>query len=412
MSLVLNVEILGEFKNLTAATKGAQSQLTQMNKKAASVSKAITGAFAAIGVGFSLRVITQELEEAAKAAVEDSKSMNILALAMKNTAGATKEQIAQAEKSINRMQFQAGVADDELRPAFQKLFIATKDVTQSNRLLQIALDASAATGKSLDAVSQAMAKSLAGSDTALVKLIPSLKGAKDPMAELEKTFKGAAAEAANTDPYQRMQVIFGELQEQIGMALLPTLNKFSAWLATPEGTAKMQAIIDLVVGMIDKFKILIDWVLQNKEAILAFTGVLAGSVVIFKAITTAITVYNTVMAASALATTALTTSLGPLAAALATVLTLWTAYSNIQAGGGVLSPVPAGSAGSTFLESTANPSAGGSNMSFKTPAKTTTKAPVTIVNNIKATQSAAQISATLNKQLKASGSSTIIRGGR
>ena len=412
MSLVLNVEILGEFKQLTAATKGAQASLSSLNKRTQSISNTMNKAFAAIGIGFSLRVITQQLEESAKAAVEDSKSMNILALAMKNTAGATKEQIAQAEKSINRMQFQAGVADDELRPAFQKLFIATKDVTQANRLLQIALDASAATGKSLDAVSQAMAKSLAGSDTALVKLIPSLKGAKDPMAELEKTFKGAAAEAANTDPYKRMQVIFGELQEQIGMALLPTLNKFSQWLATPEGEAKMQAIVDLVVGMIDKFKILIDWVLQNKDAILAFTGVLAGATVVFKAITTAMTVYNTVMAASSLATAALTTSLGPLAAALGTVLALWTAYSNIQAGGGVLSAVPSGSAGSTFLESTASPSAGGSNMTFKTPTKTTAKTPVTIVNNIKATQTAQQISATLNKQLKASGSSTIIRGGR
>lgn len=411
MSLVLNVEILGEFKNLTAATKGAQSQLTAMNKKAANVSKAITGAFAAIGVGFSLRIITQELEEAAKAAIEDTKSQKLLALAMENTANATKAQIAQAEKSINRMQFQAGVADDQLRPAFQKLFIATKDVTQSNRLLQIALDASAATGKSLDAVSQAMAKSLAGSDTALVKLIPSLKGAKDPMAELEKTFKGAATEAANIDPYQKMQVIFGELQEQIGMALLPTLNKFSAWLSTPEGTAKMQAIIDLAIGMIDKFTILTDWVLKNKDAIIAFSGVLAAAAVTFKAITTAITIYNTVVAASAIATGALTASLGPLAAALATVLTLWTAYSNIQAGGGVLTPVPQGSPGSTFLGSSGSSNAG--NMGFnipKTPAKT--PAPVVINNNIKSTQSAAQISATLNKQLKASGSSTIIRGGR
>jgi hypothetical protein len=410
MSLVLNVEILGEFKNLTAATKGAQSQLTAMNKKAANVSKAITGAFAAIGVGFSLRIITQELEEAAKAAIEDTKSQKLLALAMENTANATKDQIAQAEKSINKMQFQAGVADDQLRPAFQKLFIATKDVTQSNRLLQIALDASAATGKSLDAVSQAMAKSLAGSDTALVKLIPSLKGAKDPMAELEKTFKGAATEAANIDPYQKMQVIFGELQEQIGMALLPTLNKFSAWLSTPEGTAKMQAIIDLAIGMIDKFTILTDWVLKNKDAIIAFSGVLAVAAVGFKAVTTAITVYNTVMAASAIATGALTASLGPLAVALGTVLTLWTAYSNIQAGGGVLSPVPSGSPGSTFLGSTGSSNSG--NMGFNVPkAAPKAAAKTNVVVNVKATQSPQQIATAINKGSFYSGTQ-LLRGGR
>ena len=212
MSLVLNVEILGEFKNLTKATQGAESQLSKMNKTANRISSGMIRALGAIGVGFSLAAVTRELEESAKAAVEDQKSMNLLALAMKNVTGTTDAQVKSAEKLINRMQFTSGVADDELRPAFQKLFIATKDVEESSRLLAIALDTSAATGKDLDAVSQAMAKSLAGSDTALLRLIPSLKGAKDPMAELEKTFKGAAAEAANTDPYQRMQVLFGEMQ--------------------------------------------------------------------------------------------------------------------------------------------------------------------------------------------------------
>jgi hypothetical protein len=407
MSLVLNVEILGEFKNLTAATKGAQSQLTAMNKRAQGVSKAITGAFAAIGVGFSLRVITQQLEEAAKAAIEDTKSQNLLALAMENTAGATKAQIAQAEKSINRMQFQAGVADDELRPAFQKLFIATKDVTQSNRLLQIALDASAATGKSLDAVSQAMAKSLAGSDTALVKLIPSLKGAKDPMAELEKTFAGAAAEAANTDPYQRMQVIFGEMQEQIGMALLPVLNKFSEWLATPEGTAKLQGLVDLVVNLTGKFTTLLGWVIDNKEAFIAFTAVVG-------ALTIGLKLYTAAASLGAGATTALGTAAKvALPALTATIAALeaikWLnenlnfSQQNLNASGGALN---------FSGTSSAQPSPGGSNMTFTTPSKPTTAKP-TVVQNIRitGTQSPQQIATSLNKGAKYSGTQ-LLRGGR
>jgi hypothetical protein len=228
-SLALNVEILGEFSKLTAATKGASNQLSGLNKTASSISAGMSKAFAAIGVGFSLSVIKNELGEAAKAAVEDAKSMNILALAMENTGKATKGTIQQAEESIRKMSLQSAVADDVLRPAFQKLFIATGDVTQSNRFLQVALDASAATGKDLDSVTQAMAKSLAGQDTALLRLIPSLRGAQDPMAELEKTFKGAAEAAANTDPFQRMQVIFGEIKESIGVALLPMLNNLSDW---------------------------------------------------------------------------------------------------------------------------------------------------------------------------------------
>lgn len=406
MSLVLNVEILGEFKQLTAATKGAQSSLNALNKRTQSISNTMNRAFAAIGIGFSLRVITQQLEESAKAAIEDSKSMNILALAMENSAGATKDQIAQAEKSINRMQFQAGVADDKLRPAFQKLFIATKDVTQSNRLLQIALDASAATGKDLDAVSQAMAKSLAGSDTALVKLIPSLKGAKDPMAELEKTFKGAAAEAANTDPYQRMQVIFGEMQEQIGMALLPTLNKLSEWLATPEGQAKLQGLVDLVVDLTGKFTTLLGWVIDNKEAFLVLGGVVG-------ALTIGLKLYTAAASLGATATTALgvaaKTALPALTATIAALEAIkWLnenlsfTQSNLNASGGALN---------FSGTSSAQPTPGGSNMTFNTPAKTTAKSTTTIVQNIKATQSAQQIASTTAKFAKSSGTQ-ILRGGR
>lgn len=384
MSLVLNVEILGEFKNLTAATKGAQSQLTAMNKRAASVSAGITKAFAAIGIGFSLRAVQRELEEASKAAVEDSKSMNLLALAMKNTAGATKDQIAQAEKSINRMQFQAGVADDQLRPAFQKLFIATKDVTASNRLLQIALDASAATGKSLDAVSTAMAKSLAGSDTALLRLIPSLKGATDPMAELERTFAGAAEAAANTDPYQRMQVLFGEMQEQIGMVLLPTLNEFSAWLATPEGQAKLQEIVDGIKAIIVQGVKLVQWVVANKDWLVPMVAAIGALTVAWNVAIAAAKTYAAIAGLGAIGGSL--SSLGPLGAAAG-------------AGLGIMA-LSAPKIGELSTKADMNPP----NYFGKS------KLPATVVQNIRilGTQSAKQINTTLVKQATSSGTKLLI----
>lgn len=390
MSLVLNVEILGEFKQLTAATKGAQKSLSSLNKRTQAISSSMNKAFAAIGIGFSLNVVKRELEEAAKAAIEDSKSMNLLALAMENTGKATKDQVAQAEKAINKMQFQAGIADDELRPAYQKLFIATKDVTQSNRLLQIAMDASAATGKSLDAVSQAMAKSLAGSDTALVKLIPSLKGAADPMAELEKLFKGAATEAANTDPYQRMQVIFGEMQEQIGTALLPLLQDFSDWLATPEGEAKLQEIVDGIKGIIVEGVKLVKWVLDNKDWLVPMVVAIGGLTAAWNAATGAVQAYQALAGLGAL-------------------------VGGGAAAGGAVAGIGAGAAVGGFQEGqqrgvTSQIYAKGFN-AIK-PGAIQSKAQTNIVQNIKATQSAQQITALLNKELKASGSKTIIRGGR
>lgn len=237
-TLALNVEILGEFRKLTEATKGATGQLQGLSKTATAISSGINKAFGLIGVGFSLGFLKRELEEAGKAAIADAKSMEILSIAMQNTGKATAVTVKEAEDSIRAMSLEAAVADDVLRPAYQKLFIATRDVTKSNRLLQVALDASAATGKDLDSVTQAMAKSLAGQDTALLKLIPSLRGATDPLGELERTFAGAATAAANLDPYQRMNVAFGEIQESVGIALMPVLNDFADFLV--ESVPKIQ----------------------------------------------------------------------------------------------------------------------------------------------------------------------------
>lgn len=279
MSLVLNVEILGEFKKLTQATKGAAGDLDGMGEKASKISKGIGKAFAAIGIGLSFKVIANELEEATKAAIEDRKSQELLALAMLNTGKATEKSVAAAEQSIAKMQIQAGIADDRLRPAYQKLFIATGDVTRSNELMQIALDASAATGKDLDTVTQAMAKSLAGNDAALAKLIPSLRDSKDPITEMGNAFKGASTEAANLDPYQRMQIIFGEIQEKIGTALLPILDDFAAWMSSPPGQKQLQEIADAAHSVLTELAGVAKWVIANKNWLLP----LVAGVGVFKA---------------------------------------------------------------------------------------------------------------------------------
>ena len=311
MSLVLNVEILGEFKKLTQATQGAQSDLSNMNKKANAISKGIGRAFAAIGIGLSFKVIANELEEATKAAIEDRKSMDLLAIAMTNTGKATDATVKSAEQAISKMQIQAGIADDKLRPAYQKLFIATGDVTRSNELMQIALDSSASTGKDLDAVTQAMAKSLAGNDAALAKLIPSLKGSKDPIAEMGKAFEGASTAAANLDPYQRMQIIFGEIQEKLGTALLPVLDDFAEWMSSPPGQKTLQEIADAAHQVLTELAKTAKWAIANKDWLLpliAGVGVFKTTVdgingikTAIDGITTAITVMKTASGASLLA---------------------------------------------------------------------------------------------------------------
>ena len=325
-TLALNVEILGEFKKLTAATKGAEGSLQGLNKTAAGISTGFNKALGAIGIGFSLNFLKNELEQASKAAIEDVKSQELLSIAMMNTGKATEATVKQAEDSIKKMQLQSAVADDLLRPAFQKLFISTNSVTESNRLLQIALDTSAATGKDLDTVTQAMAKSLEGSDTALNKLVPSLNGVEDPMSELERTFKGAAEAAADLDPYARLNIVFGEIQEQVGMALLPILQDFSTWLATPEGEAKLQEIVDGLVAIIKQGVELVRWVDDNSDWLVPMVIAIGTVTAAWNVATAAV---NTFKAAAGLAAIAgVSTAVGA-----GTVGTLGVAGAGAAAGG-------------------------------------------------------------------------------
>lgn len=441
MSLVLNVEILGEFKNLTAATKGAQTQLQQMSAKANKVSAGIGKAFAAIGVGFSLGVITRELEQAAKAAVEDVKSQTLLANQMRNTTAATDDQIKSVEKQIGKLQLSASVADDKLRPAYATLLRTTKNTTEAMSLLNLATDVSAGSGKDLTAVTMALSKAYQGKMAALTKLgIPmsdSIQNASDYAKEmtklnklqteaaqttgpehakamakvaeqqdlvnriaadgidwqqdLAKAFAGSAKAAANTDPYQRMQIIFGEMQEQIGSALLPLLDEFSTWLATPEGQEKLGQIVELIKQVIGQFTAMAKWVLDNKDWLLPMITAVGALKVTWEGVTAAI---KAAEAASA----------------------IFGAIGAIGAGTvGAIGAIGAGAAVGGFQQGqTAGQTAQiyGQSPIFKN-IKPAAK-PTTVVQNIniKGTQTAQQITAVLNKQLKASGSSTIIRGGR
>jgi hypothetical protein len=232
MSLVLNVEILGEFKKLTTATQGAQKQLSSLSGTASKISSSIGRAFATIGVGLSFAFIARELKEAGKAAVDDAKSQGILEKALRNVTGASDLQIDSVEKSITKMSLQSAVADDKLRPAFANLLRATGDITKSTGLMSLALDIAAGTGKDVESVSKALSRAVGpdGTTGALERLVPAIKGANDPLGELERLFGGTAEKAANLDPYARLKVAMDEISESIGVILIPVIEGLADWM--------------------------------------------------------------------------------------------------------------------------------------------------------------------------------------
>ena len=168
-----------------------------------------------------------------KAAIEDQAAQERLANALRNTTAATDAQIASIEKQILATSLATGIADDQLRPAFQRLAVATGDLGQSQNLLNLALDISAATGKSVESVTNALGRAYEGSTTALTRLGIGLSaaeietlGLEGAVSQLSATFGGSAAVQAETLEGQiaRLKVSFDETKESIGTALLPILT--------------------------------------------------------------------------------------------------------------------------------------------------------------------------------------------
>lgn len=194
----------------------------------------LKGLVGVASIGAGLSALASGLMDAAKAATEDVKSQALLATQLRNTVGANSMQIAGIEKTISAMQLQTSIADDQLRPALANLVRATGDANKAMDLLALSADIAAGTGKDLATVSTAVGKAAAGQTTSLFRLIPSLKGATDWAAAAKDQFAGMAETAAESDPFQRLTIIFGELQEQVGVALLPELNELADWLSSPE----------------------------------------------------------------------------------------------------------------------------------------------------------------------------------
>lgn len=227
----------------------------------AGLGKGFAAAGAALAGMFSLEKVTQFLKESAQAAIEDEKSMRSLAQAMTNVGLAG--QLPEIETGIERLSRMFGIADDQLRPAFQSLALVTEDVAGSQKLLALALDISAGTGRELESVTLALAKAAGGQTTALgrlgVGLDSTLLKSKDMdaiTAELARKFGGQAAAAADTyaGKLARITVAADEFKEQIGFELLSALDDLSQTLGPAGGTQEdidnvAKAFGDLVRGI-------------------------------------------------------------------------------------------------------------------------------------------------------------------
>ena len=196
--------------------KKAQSSFSSMG---GSIKKLVGVAAGAAGVAVAIKAIGASV----KAAAEDAKSQKILADQLQRTTGATKAQIAASEEFVSKLSLQTGVLDDTLRPALTNAVRGTGSLEKGQKLLAMALDGAAASGKPVDTVMNALIKAQNGNTASLYKLAPELKKTKGGLDEYAASVKGAAEASAN--PFDRFKVAMEEVKETVGGALLPVINK-------------------------------------------------------------------------------------------------------------------------------------------------------------------------------------------
>lgn len=232
-SRTLKLSILGDVDNLNKSLKTATADVDTFGDKITKAGKVIGAAFVAAAAAAGAYAVKIGVD-GVKAALEDEKAQRILAKTLENTTGATNAQIAAVEEYITQTSLAVGVTDDQLRPAFSRLVRSTKDTEEAQKLLNLALDISSATGKPLEAIANSLGKAYDGNTNALGKLglgidqsILKTKDFNKVYESLRGSFAGFAEQEANTfqGRLDRLNVAFDEAKETIGFALLPILEK-------------------------------------------------------------------------------------------------------------------------------------------------------------------------------------------
>jgi hypothetical protein len=354
MSLVLNVEILGEFKKLTQATTGSQKSLQTLEKKVGSISKGINRTLGAIGVGLSAAAFINFTKEAIRGAeaaeiadrrlLQVTESMDLFGKRAEIVTGRLSK-FADTQELLTGVQAESIKQVQATLMTFGDLAKSADEVNGSfDRATKAALDLAAAGFGSAETNAIQLGKALNDPIkglTALAKsgvtfteaekeriktLVESNKIGEAQaliLAAIEKQVGGTAA--ATVSSSARMEAAFGQVSDAVGLVLLPYLEKFTAWLASPGGQEKIQEIINTLVDLTEKGVAIVSWVYEYRDSLIPLAVGIGAVTAALKLGIAAYTLYNTVTAAVVARNAAVTASNAALATSNTAVATTATA---------------------------------------------------------------------------------------
>lgn len=319
-SRTLTLKLLADINAFTSNLDKGKKDVDSFTDRIGDFSKKAALAFAAVGAA-----VGAYAKKAVQAAADDEEAQLKLAKTIEATTDASNKQIASVEKWITKTSIAIGITDDELRPAFARLVRSTNDVEEAQKLLNLALDLSAATGKPLETVANALGKAYDGNTTALGKLglgidagILKSKDFNKIFKDLDGTFGNFAEETAGTTQkgIDRVRIALDEANESIGMALLPIVQDLTDWIlvhfvpaleAMIGGLTGDESVKEALNGTYEEFyrwgeriRSIIKTVINLKDEIIIVAGVMATMFVASKiaaGVAATITVINTLIKA-------------------------------------------------------------------------------------------------------------------
>jgi hypothetical protein len=349
-SRTLKLSILAETKDLVDGLGKATKSTETFGDKATEFGKKAALAFAVAGTA-----ALAFAADAVKAAAQDQAAQEKLAETIKATTGATAAQVAGVENYITKTSIAIGVTDDQLRPAFSRLVRSTQDVEEAQRLLNLALDLSVATGKPVETIANALGRAYDGNTTALARLGLGLDAnlikSKDNEAiitSLETTYGRFAEGAAETAAvkFERIRIATDEAKESIGAALLPVVEQLMDYVIETV-VPNLETFINALTGkgslaeatedgregaykFGEEVRKVLKIIISLKDELLVVGSVIAGLFVVSKIsaavtatiaiIRTLITAYNALKASAIVAGVASYFALNPLAGVAAVAI--------------------------------------------------------------------------------------------
>jgi hypothetical protein len=187
-------------------------------------------------------------KKAAQAFIEDQKAIIKLNNAVKNL-GLSFAQ-ANIDDFISKLEKSSAIADDILRPAFQSLLTTTGSVTEAQKLLTTAIEASRGSGYDLATTSADLAKAYVGNTRGLQKYYLGLSKTQlasmkfeEIQAKINKTFEGANKAYLNTaaGKMEALSLATGNFTETVGGALINSIITLS-------GSNGIEGLIEKIDG--------------------------------------------------------------------------------------------------------------------------------------------------------------------